>query len=163
MSCRSHQPASHKRGRHYSSRHGARGGATTIETAITIMIFVTLVFGMLDLGLAVFRRQLLAEAARQVARQAIVRGSMSSVLGSWGPTTHAGTADADDDFGNAVESLLTGMDPADVSVQVEWPEGNDLDDPVRVTLSTTYTPLLTFVLGSDPYTLSAFSEMGIAH
>src|SRR5438552_3651889 len=64
-----------------------RRGASALEAALTLSILITLVLGMLDLGLWVARQQMLAHAARQIARQAVVHGSLADKLGKWGPTT----------------------------------------------------------------------------
>ena len=51
--------------------------------------FVTLVFGMIDLSLALFRKHVASEAARQGARIASVHGYLapsSSNMNAWGPT-----------------------------------------------------------------------------
>ena len=44
------------------------------ETTIILMVFLLLVFGMMDLGIMVARSQSLAEAARNGARASIVHG-----------------------------------------------------------------------------------------
>ena len=51
--------------------------------------FVTLVFGMIDLSLALFRKHVASEAARQGARIATVHGYLApagSTMNAWGPT-----------------------------------------------------------------------------
>jgi Flp pilus assembly protein TadG len=149
-----------------------RRGATVIETAIVIMVFLTLVLGMLDLGIAVFRHHLLSHAARHLARQAVVHGSMADRLGDWGTTTFTGTAaDASpivSDFadGSRLSDYLPGIDPATVTVTVQWPTGgNDtrMNDVVRTTLSTPYQPIMTFIFGGITIDLSASSQMHVAH
>ena len=47
---------------------------------------------------------------------------------------------------------------------MEWPGGtNAQDDQVKVTVSTTYTPMVTFIFGSVTYNLSSSSTMRIAY
>ena len=150
-------------------RRPNRRGATLIETAITILIFLTLVLGMLDLGIAVFRHQMLSHAARQLARQAIVHGELADRLGEWGPATFSGAANdsnpitSDLSDGQSLADYLVGLDPASVTVLVEWLQGNALESPVRVTLTSPYQPIVTFIFGNPTITLSAVSEMQIAH
>lgn len=43
-------------------KRGDRRGATAVETAIVMLVLLTLVFGMLDLGVAIFRHHNLAIA-----------------------------------------------------------------------------------------------------
>ena len=138
-----------------------------------LLLFLTLVLGMLDLGIAVFRHQVLSHASRQLARQAIVHGSLADRLGKWGPGAYSATANDSNvivaDFSDPdpnrqqLTDYLVGLDPAAVSVQVDWLDGNELEKPIRVTLSTPYQPFVTFIFGNPTITLSAVSEMQIAH
>ncbi len=52
-----------------------RRGAAVVEFAIVVPIFTLLVFGMIEFGRMVMVHQLLAGAAREGARQAIVNGA----------------------------------------------------------------------------------------
>ena len=52
-----------------------RRGAAVIEFAIVVPIFFLMVFGMIEFGRMVMVHQLLAGAAREGARQAIVNGT----------------------------------------------------------------------------------------
>lgn len=158
--------------RHLIAGHKKRGrqrrGASLVEMAIVLMVFITLVLGMLDLGIAVFRRHLLAQAARQGVRQAIVHGGMANAsMGVWGPTAWSGTADSGGhEVLNVIQPMLAGMDPSTVDVQIEWLDaGNDVmnDDHVRVSVSTDYQPMMTFIFGNPTFTLQAASTMQIAH
>jgi Flp pilus assembly protein TadG len=142
-----------------------RPGASLVETALVMVVFLTLLLGMLDLGLGVFRNNILSQAARQTARQAVVHGSLSSV--PWGPSTYGPvTADDNGAIATALRPYLVGLDPSTVTVQVAWPDGGnapDQDCRVRVTVSTPYRPMMTFVFGNPTYTLSATSTMPVAH
>jgi TadE-like protein len=145
-----------------------RRGAAVVEMAIVLMVFITLVLGMLDLGIAVFRRHVIAQAARQGVRQAIVHGGLANAgMGVWGPTAWSGTADSGGhEVLNIIQPMLAGMDPSTVDVQVEWLDGgNDvnLGDHVRVSVSTPYQPIMTFIFGNPTFTLQATSTMQIAH
>jgi len=143
-----------------------RRGATMVEMAIVLMVFLTLVLGMLDLGTAVFRNHVLAQAARQGVRQAIVHGSMADKLGPWGPATVSGTAESGHPLIAAIRPLLTGFALGEVTVLAEWPDGgNDVseDHRVRVTVSAPYRPVVLFIFGNPTYTLRGTSTMTIAH
>src|SRR3954466_11950835 len=68
-----------------------RRGGVLVEAAITTSVFLTLVVGMIDLGIYVFRTHVITQAARQGARTAIVHGSLAPSGwngGPWGPTTY---------------------------------------------------------------------------
>src|SRR5437016_597498 len=152
-----------------------RRGATAIEAALTLSLLVTLVLGMLDLGLWVARQQMLAHAARQVARQAVVHGKLADKLGTWGPTTITTNAvapnpvnpnDATSVIRQTASASLADWNRSQVTVKVEWPDGgNDprLEHRVRVTVSGPYHPIMTFIFGNPAYTLAAGSTMQIAH
>src|SRR5215218_1882556 len=79
---------------YYTTRQrSCRDGAAMLECAIALPIMLLALFALLDLGLAATRYNALAEAARQIARQAILHGSLAPVeIGSWGPTEFVGTA-----------------------------------------------------------------------
>src|SRR3954470_9725930 len=70
-----------------------RDGAAMLECAIALPIMLLALFALLDLGLAATRYNALADAARQIARKAIIHGSLAPAeVGSWGPTQFTGTA-----------------------------------------------------------------------
>ena len=49
-----------------------RPGAALLEGTIVLAVFLTIIFAMFDIGLAVMRQNSLAEAARRLARTAIL-------------------------------------------------------------------------------------------
>ena len=111
----------------------------------------------------------------QVARQAIVRGSLADKLGKWGPATITTSAvapnpvnpnDATSVIRQTASASLADWNRSQVTVKVEWPDGgNDprLEHRVRVTVSGPYHPIMTFIFGNPAYTLAAGSTMQIAH
>ncbi len=62
-----------------SSRR-SRWGAVTVEMALVLPIFTTLVFGIIEFGRGFMIGQLVTNAAREGARQAIVDGSTNSAV-----------------------------------------------------------------------------------
>jgi hypothetical protein len=149
-------------------RRCRRRGAAMVETAVTILLVLMLIFAMLDLGLAVFRHQMLSFAARRAVREVIVHGEYADKLGKWGPETVGGPGVSVSSLDHPIQALLisslTGLNPAEVEVQIEWPEGNNkYRSPVRMSLSTTYTPMTTFILPNLSLPLTASSTMPIAH
>jgi hypothetical protein len=147
-------------------RSAGRRGVTTVEAALVILVFMTLVLGMLDLGLAVFRNHLVCEAARQGARQAIVHGSLApSSMGVWGPDP-VGPVPANDPgaLAQAVQPFLADFDPAVVTVQARWLDGgNEPGQRVQVTVQATYSLMLPWLVGATSLPLRASSTMPIAH
>lgn len=153
-----------RRKRRNETPSAARRGATTVEMAFVLMAFLLLVLGMLDFGLAVYRYNTLAQTARQVARQAIVHGSLANRLGTWGPGTYSGDAEEDHPIADTARPSLIGFDLSEVAIRTEWIDGdNDPDSLVRVTAEAPFTPMLTFLFGSPTYTLRSTSTMQIAH
>ena len=74
------------------------------------------------------------------------------------------TNDGSNDIANAIRPFLAGLDPSRVTIAADWLDGdNDVENRVRVTVSTTWQPLMLFIFGSNPFTLSASSTMPIAH
>jgi Flp pilus assembly protein TadG len=149
-------------------KHLNRRGAVMAEAAIILPVFLFLALGTLDLGLAVFRNHTVAEASRQGARIASVHGSLATQLGTWGTTAYSGAGNSTDTIPTAMNNAgaFAGLNPANVTVSVSWPDsGNNPQngDRVEVAVSTTWTPMFTYVFGSRTVTLSATSIMPIAH
>lgn len=140
-------------------------GAVMVEMAIILNVFMLLVLGILDLGLATYRYNTISQAARQGARQAIVHGSLAPpAMAAWGPTTYTGTAGDGSVYAQAVAPMLVGFVLDDVTIRVEWPDGgNSLQQRVRYTITTEYRPILTSFFSSSSNIQSAASTMPIAH
>src|SRR5690348_10812448 len=88
----------------------ARLGATMVECAFALPITLILLFGMLDLGLAAARYNAISDAARRVARAAIIHGSLeSSHTAAWGPQEYVGTAADSSPIAIAANAVLPAM------------------------------------------------------
>jgi len=150
------------------SRKPARRGATLLEGAIIILVFLVLVFGMLDLSIGLMRFHLVSAATRHGARRAIVHGELAPAGwkgGVWGPgnidvpATASGIPLVDE-----IRPLLVGMDPNQTRIQADWIDGaNGVEDRVRITVTTPYQPMMTFIFGNPTFRLRASSTMPIAH
>ena len=140
-------------------------GAAAVETAIVLLVILTITVGMLDLGMGVFRNNILSQAARQGSRIVIVHGHLAPPqLSEWGTTTYTGRGDSADAIPTAIRPYLAGLDPSQVNIRVEWLDGhNELEGRVRVTVSTTYQPFLAVIFGNSTYNLAASSTQRIAH
>ena len=69
-------------------QNSPRRGTTLPEMALTITALLMLALGAIDLGMAVFRQNVLSHAARQGVRQAAVHGRLARSGwkgGPWGP------------------------------------------------------------------------------
>jgi Flp pilus assembly protein TadG len=90
-----------------------RQGAVLVEGAIVYPVFLMLVFMLIIGGMGVFRYQQVACLAREAARYAAVHGSgWHKETGQVCPTSSA--------IQTAVLPLAVGMDPNNLSMQVQW-------------------------------------------
>jgi Flp pilus assembly protein TadG len=145
-----------------------RRGATLAETAVVSIVLLILILGMLDLGIEVLRYNSVSHAARQGARQAIVHGALAPASlqgGPWGPATINTHANASGiPAVAALEPYLFTCDPDQTTIKLEWPDGgNDPGKRVRVTVTTAYQPMMTFIFGNLSITLQASSTAVISH
>ena len=140
-----------------------RPAVSTFEAALVLGVFLTLVLGMIELGICVLRYHLVAEAVREGARQAMVSGEYSA--SPWGPAT-VGPINGNDPnpLAQAVMPLLVGVDPATVTIQAVWLDGdNAVDHRVQVTVAIQQALVLTSLFGIDSLTLTSQTTMQITH
>ena len=142
-----------------------RRGSASVETAVVLLVILTITVIIFDLGMGVFRNNILSQAARQGSRIVIVHGHLAPPqLSEWGPANFTATADSDGEIPAALRPYLAGLDPSQVNISVEWlDDHNELEGRVRVTVSTTYQPFLAFIFGDSTYNLHASSTQAIAH
>ena len=166
-------------------RRPKRRGATAVETAVVLIVFLSIALGFLDLCLANFRRNLVSEAARQGARMASVHGRTASPeMASWGPDGDWGPAEDetriedinayDDDQVPIILALTTGLigqltgpgylqglELDRTNVAIDWLDGdNQVGDRVRVEVASGYRPFFVLV---PELTFRASSTMRITH
>lgn len=150
------------------SRKSRRAGAAALEAAVVLPVFFIMVFGMLDLSIALFRNELLSEVSRTGARSAMVHGLRASRYGgtAWGTSTINVYANATGyPIVDKLAPLLVGFDLSKTTIKVEWPQGSNdvqIDNTVRVTITAPYTPLMASLFGTAVLNLSASSTMPIA-
>ncbi|MCY2965986.1 MAG: pilus assembly protein, partial [Planctomycetota bacterium] len=100
-------------------KSASRGGATTVETVLVLSVWILLLAGTFDLGMAVLRYNTLAHTARQGARQAIVHGKLAAPQRTvWGPSKYIGKASDAHEISQAVLPYLTGFTASEVTVTV---------------------------------------------
>jgi Flp pilus assembly protein TadG len=147
------------------SKVRVRRGAALVELSVVLMVFLTLVLGMLDLGIGVFEYNTISQVARAGARKAVIHGSMAGAMGEWGPTTYGPVAATDTNpIAQAIQPSLAGLDSTKVTIKVEWLDSdNQPEKRVRVTVTYPFQPMMTFIFGNPTITLSAVSVMPIAH
>ncbi len=146
------------------SRHTGRRGAALVEAAIVLPVFLMLVLGLLDLAGAAYRYNLVSELARRGVREAIVHGSQAPPRRvALGPQSWTATAAAEGEVPSAIRGLLAGIDPAEVTIRLDWPDGSNAPESrVRCTVTIPYRGT-TFLLSGRPLTLRSTSTMAIAN
>jgi Flp pilus assembly protein TadG len=164
-------PRPRRRSRRARPLHRKRRAAAMLSTAVVLTLFLTLVFGMIELALAVFNQHVVTQAARQLARKAIVHGQMAPPkLTAWSPGTLGGSGTAysvaatdSGEVATALQPYLAGLDLRRTSLSLEWLDGNnELESRVRAQVTTTHQPFLTFIFRTG-WTLRGESTMQIAH
>ena len=150
------------------TRRLARPGAATVEFAIVLPAFLVLVLGVIDASIGVARYNTLSQAARHGARQAAVHGNRAPAGwngGPWGPSPIDQPATATGDPAvDAVRPMLVGCPLDESRVRIEWPDGsNTAGKPVRVTVTSSYRPMITYLFGKPTVALTATSTMPIMH
>ena len=123
------------------------------EFACAFPILLTLVVGLVVLGVGVSRYQIVALLARQAARWASVRGA------EYAQSTGKAAATEADIYNNAILPRAIGMNPASVSCVVTWSPNNQPGSTVTVTVNYQWVPV-DFV---RPINLSSTSVMTMAY
>jgi hypothetical protein len=142
----------------------ARRGSQLLEGAIVLGIVVVLVLSGLDLALALTRYQSLCDASRRAVRAATVRGSKALQLGPLGPSPLEFAADHASPVAAACRTVLIAMEPAEVTIRVEWPDGgNQFDQRVRASLAYEHQPIVPIWSATGGIRLTATSTLPIAH
>ncbi len=155
---------------------GRRRGAVAVESAIVYPVLFLLLFGLIVGGLGVFRYQQVACQAREAARYACVHGSRYQKEQKQPSPT------ADQVRTQVVLPLAAGMDPGQLTVQLDWldevnstvtpwdqasrdpmgttQQGQPVTHRVRATVTYQWFPEL-FLVG--PINLRSVSELPMAY
>ena len=141
-------------------------GSSLVEMALTMIILLMILFGLIEMCLALYTYHFISDAAREGSRYAIVHGSQCQVSGvSCTATTTQ--------IQNYVENLgFPGINPANMTVTTTWtayPAGatcmalacNGPGDLVTVTVSYNFPLAIPFVPASI-LAMSSTSSMVIS-
>lgn len=139
-------------------------GSQLVEFAISLLLLLTLVFGILGCSLAMYSYHFVTYAAQEGARYAIVRGShWKTSCGTSAPPNFAltyGCTAAQSDVQNYVKNLaMPGINQNNVTVTAAWPgttpdcssgctacaTTNKQGCLVKVTVSYRFVPFMPFV------------------
>jgi Flp pilus assembly protein TadG len=120
--------------------HCPRRGQSLVEFAIGLLVLLLLVFGVMDLGRAVFAYNSISHCAREGTRYAVVHGAESP--------TPIGPADND----QTLESLLrakyaVGLDASRLTFGSHWAGSNNIPgSTVTVTVRYNFQSAILFAL-----------------
>jgi Flp pilus assembly protein TadG len=106
--------------RHTQFRHRVcdERGSAMLEIALSCLMFLSFLFGIMEISLAVYSYHVVAESAREATRYAIVRGgtfSNACTTPGWA-TCQAQPADIQ----TYVRNLNLGLNPNNVTVTTAW-------------------------------------------
>jgi Flp pilus assembly protein TadG len=142
-------------------------GSTLVETALTLGLLMTVVFGILEIGWALYSYHFISEAAREGTRYAIVRGSSCAAAGSL--CTDVSQAD----IRTYVKNLgFPGINSGNMTVTAVWPTTgaactpsvtpcNNPGNLVQVTVAYAF-PLSIPAVRASTINMSSTSEMVIS-
>lgn len=133
-----------------------RRGVTTLEFALVAPMVLMVLIGLVDLCIAIFAYNTTAEAARAGARYAVVHGSRA--------TTPVGPAPNNGSVEQVVRSYAPGMISGNLTIASDWIDGdNDPGSRVKVTVTYSYTPTITWVVGFHTFKFKSDSTSYIVH
>ncbi len=122
-------------------------GNVMVETALTIVLLLMLLFGIVGFGRAIWAYGWVSHAAREGSRWASVRGSQSGR-----PCTSS-------DVANYVAQETAGLDPSQLTVTTTWISNDDPGSYVQVQVKYVVTQIVPWV---PQMTLQSTSEFMIA-
>lgn len=134
-------------------------GQTATEFALIALTLMTVLFGILVFGLAVYDYNLVSDAARDGVRYAIVHGACPQ----WGAAACASTNPpaTDTDIQNYVAANAPGLNTSDLSVSTTWTPDNNVGSVVKVKVTYNFQPL--FPMSNTTLALSSSSQMVISY
>lgn len=125
-----------------------------VEFGLVAPIFFILLFGVMEIGHYIFVNHQVANAAREGARWAVVRGPNSE----------------DEQFSQAgveaaILSRISGLNPDNLTITVDPadPGGASIGTIVTVEVTYQYQPLIGMVLGTGSMIMTHSSEMAIQY
>jgi Flp pilus assembly protein TadG len=145
-----------------------RRGATAVEAAFVLPVVFMFIFGMVVIGLGIYRYQQVAALAREGARYASVHGTQ------YAAETGNTAATAANIYDSAILPLAVGLSANQLNYSVSWnttnsptsynpnsiPPGAPINNTVSVTVSFNWIPEL-YIAG--PINLTSTSTMPMSY
>jgi len=113
-----------------------------VETCVVLMTIFVVIYGLFDFGLLTLRQNMLDDAARRIARTAVLR-SEDSVHGAWGPVSIEGQLIDDPLIVEAIGPAKYIIHEDDIQVEIEWPDDANSSN-ARVVVQLSYDHPLLF-------------------
>ncbi|MGC2422448.1 MAG: TadE family protein [Candidatus Acidiferrales bacterium] len=129
-------------------------GSTLVEFAVVLTVLFMFLFGVMDFARALYAYHFVANAAREGARYAIVRGSTCS---SWGTACPAAASDIQ----TYLRNVPPGINPNNVTVTTTWTPNNNPGSTVQVKVQYSFQFILPF-LPKSTLVMTSASQMVIA-
>lgn len=119
---------------------GGQRGATTVEFAIVILVFLSIIFGIIEFGLFMYNQHIVTNAAREGARYGIV---------SRPPAQRISEADIETEVRSYTGQYLVTF--SEQIPAVTFPNGNcnTFGDPLSITVTYRYNFLFLRFLQRD--------------
>jgi Flp pilus assembly protein TadG len=123
-------------------------GSAALEMAISTMLYMVIVLGILDLTRMIYAYNFVSFAAREASRYASVRGTANPATSATVKTFVRSEA-------------VAAINQNNVNVTTTWSPNHTAGSRVTVNVSYTYSSLFSFVL-AHPVTFQSSSTMVIA-
>jgi Flp pilus assembly protein TadG len=125
-----------------------QAGQSTVEFALTIVIVIIVLFGAIEMTLMIYTYNILADAAKEGVRYAIVHGTGTGAANCTGPG--GGGVTCTDSTGANIQTVvskytsLSFHDSTAMTVTPTFPDSSSVSPSrVRVTISYVYQPFLS--------------------
>jgi Flp pilus assembly protein TadG len=136
-------------------------GQSTVEFALTIVIVMVILFGAIELIVMIYTYNVLADAAKEGVRYAIVHGTGTGAANCSGPG--GGGVSCSDSTGTNIQTVVSNYtqvsfhNPAAMVVTPSYPDSSSVaPSRVRVTINYVYQPFTR--LGWPTMTVNAAAE-----
>ena len=121
-----------------------------VEFSLVFLVFLMMVFGLMELGKAAWTYNTVAHAARMGARYAMVHGSLN-------PATK-------DQIKSVVKGNAVGLDSSKINVEASWKPSNARGNTVQVEVSYPFEmTVLNLIVKDKSFTVKSTSNMIIAN
>jgi len=131
------------------NRKHRQRGAALLEFGLAFLIFLSVLYGIMEFGRIVASYNIISGAAREGARYAMVHGSAS------------GSVATASDVQSVVRNWAIGLDTSSVVVTTTWTPGNAPGNNVKVKASYVVTPSTGLIL-KNGLTVQSSSQMAIS-